>query len=215
MIEQLPFEQLRWLTCPTCGENAAVLGQYSPLYPVYVCKTCSLENPYPAHVFIEDPKNKKLGIKVNPNADSAERELRMWRDELMRQVNRRILDERDVTKYNFTGLQLYNGIRRSKHAQYAAWSKQTRIRLTYRQIGFPVCDRCGSIHDRFSPDLGDYRQYCQACDDKNSVEALYRNKGIFGGDDVETILDRLHNAFKELFDRGVLPDYWYELIRQD
>lgn len=48
----------------------------------------------------------------------------------------------------------------------------------------------------------------------DAVEALWRNRGLFGADDPESVLDRLYRAFPDLFERGVLPDYWFELMHK-
>jgi hypothetical protein len=76
-------------------------------------------------------------------------------------------------------------------------------------LSFPLCRRCGQLHDRKSIS-GDARVYCQHCDDELEVESYLKNKGIFEDpEDDEAILDKLHRLRRELFDRGVLPDYWY------
>lgn len=82
------------------------------------------------------------------------------------------------------------------------------IRPSYT-LSFPLCHRCGHAPDRKSIS-GDARVYCQRCDDELEVESYQRNKGIFENpEDDEAILDKLHRLRRELFERGVLPDYWY------
>lgn len=82
--------------------------------------------------------------------------------------------------------------------------------MTAHTRSMPLCARCGCAHDHRTLS-GDSHAYCVRCDDELSVERLLQHKGIFGADDDETILDRLQSAFPELFERGVLPDYWFTL----
>ena len=82
-----------------------------------------------------------------------------------------------------------------------------------RQLSMPVCERCGKAHDNWI--IGDYSSYCQRCNDELSAESLYGMRKIFGDDDIETILDRVYRSHKELFERGVLPDYWFKLMLND
>ena len=86
-----------------------------------------------------------------------------------------------------------------------------RMKSTLHQTSsLPICARCGAVHDHKTLS-GDAAPYCQPCEDLNAVESLWKNKGIFGGDDDETTLDRLERAFPQLFERGVLPDQWFRL----
>jgi ribosomal protein L37AE/L43A len=77
-------------------------------------------------------------------------------------------------------------------------------------LSLPFCERCGAAHNERFRD-GEAKQYCQPCQDKWTVESYYNNRGIFGNDDVEEIMDRIQKASPDLFKRGVLPDYWFEL----
>lgn len=79
------------------------------------------------------------------------------------------------------------------------------------QINFPICEVCGAIHARRA-NSGRWLGACQVCDDKASIESLWRMRGVFGDDDVETVLDRLYKSHQGLFDRGVLPDAWFQLM---
>lgn len=99
----------------------------------------------------------------------------------------------------------------SQREQAASWIAHHRDgTATAYTRGLPVCARCGCVHDRQSLS-GDYEQYCQRCEDEVSVESLFQHRGIFGGDDDESVLDRLQAAFPGLFERGVLPDMWFVL----
>lgn len=96
-----------------------------------------------------------------------------------------------------------------KRVYHAPRSTQTFTRFEIAQLSIPVCDRCGHAHDHWH--ISDYAAYCQRCDDELAVEVYWRGKGtILIGDD-EEILDRLHRIAPELFERGVLPDYWFAL----
>lgn len=81
------------------------------------------------------------------------------------------------------------------------------------QINIPVCVRCGRVHERFL--FATYAHYCQRCDDEFSVETILKFQTVRGMDD-ETFLDFLYQSprWRELFDRGVLPDYFFKLKRQ-
>jgi hypothetical protein len=72
----------------------------------------------------------------------------------------------------------------------------------------PFCNRCGTAHNRRTLS-GDTDAYCQRCDDELAVEAFVQHRGIFGADDDEAILDRIQRSHPALFERGVLPDYWF------
>jgi hypothetical protein len=67
-------------------------------------------------------------------------------------------------------------------------------------------------HYEMLPGRVDYWSKCQHCEDAETVETLWRLRGIFGQDDPESILDRLYRSHVELFERGVLPDMWFELM---
>jgi len=45
--------------------------------------------------------------------------------------------------------------------------------------------------------------------------SFWNNRGIFGGDDDETILDRIQRAYPGLFENGVMPERWFELRLED
>lgn len=82
------------------------------------------------------------------------------------------------------------------------------------QVGLPVCRRCGCAHNnRYS--TGQMKDTCQRCEDELTVESFWRHKGIFGGDDVESIMDRIQRSHPELFERQVLPDYWFKLVIEE
>jgi hypothetical protein len=148
---------------------------------------------------------------IDPDAPYELRERRVMLEEMLRCAVDPDRATRPVVKFNLSGLQVKNPVRRSKLATYQRWA---RAGQKPRQMRWPVCDRCGGVHDRYYemlPGEGDYRTHCQRCDDELAVEALWRHRGIFGGDDPESILDRLYRSQRELFERGVLPDYWYKL----
>ena len=81
---------------------------------------------------------------------------------------------------------------------------------TIYTASLPICDRCGEVHDHRTRS-GDAAPYCQHCEDLNGVESFWNYRGIFGGDDDETILDRIQRSHPGLFERGVLPDAWFQL----
>lgn len=84
-------------------------------------------------------------------------------------------------------------------------------------MDLPVCRRCGQAHSRMWNDGTNYWTTCQRCEDELRVEALYQVRGVFGPDrdDPEAIMDRLVKGWPEVFERGVLPDYWYALMLKE
>lgn len=212
------FELKAEYSCPLCDRVVTLFGQYSPLFAWGVCRECSIKYPYPVGLFVPSTRRNKdkepLMIDPDP-AKADQRERRIQLDEMLRCAVDPTRIERPIVKYNLSGLELRNPIRRSKSRQYAKWSAATTLALAHRQMSLPYCQRCGCAHDRryeMLPGAYDYWSKCQRCDDEEAVESLWGLRGIFGGDDVETIMDRVFKSHPELFERGVLPDYWFELL---
>lgn len=209
----LPTFDLRPL-CAICRQPADLLAQYSPLYAHMVCRACAEKDPYPVQALELDPEHKdSSGLRVRRDAPAALRESRMWLDQWIVDCARPVWDDRPFYKFNLTALQLRNGVRRGANRQsISEWRRrQNAIRIEATQNVLPICWRCGHAHTRQHTD-GSYAERCQPCADMDAVESLYRNRGIFGGDDPETVLDRLFSAFPDLFERGILPDAWFRLI---
>lgn len=211
----LPTVDLRPL-CTICKQPADLLGQYSPLYPHKVCRACAEKDPYPVDALEFDPQHKdRSGLRVRKDAPSSLRESRMWLDQWIVDCARKKWDDRPFYKFNLTALQLRNGIRRGANRQtIGEWRMQRAAwHIEHTQNTLPVCYRCGCAHHVQHSD-GSYAERCQRCTDQEAVEALWRNRGLFGADDPESVLDRLYRAFPDLFERGVLPDYWFELMHK-
>lgn len=77
------------------------------------------------------------------------------------------------------------------------------------QHSLPFCIRCGELHSRFLDRT--YSQYCQTCEDRAIVEAFFARRKALGKTD-EEILRVIHHKRPDLFERGVLPSYWTELL---
>lgn len=210
-------------SCPLCGEIATLFGQFSPHMPWFVCKKCSEEHPYPVDLFIPSTRRNKdkEPLMIDPNAPHKKRELRIQLDEMLRCAVDPTRIERPIIKYNLSGLEIRYPIRRSKAHIFNKWSKAAAISRANIQMTMPLCHRCGRAHDRKYKLLVqedgpvDYWTKCQRCADEESVETFWRLKGIFGGDDVESILDRIQKSHPELFEREVLPNYWYTLMLKE
>lgn len=103
--------------------------------------------------------------------------------------------------------------------RYRRMGTQADIALANRQISLPLCSRCGSGHNHSYGLKGgvdfDFHTHCQPCEDELSVEAFWNSRGIFENDDVEAIMDRIHRSHPELFEHGVLPDYWFKLALKE
>jgi hypothetical protein len=216
MLHQLALPDLTtYPTCVFCGQPG-ILGQFSPLWPHMVCRECSVANPYPIEVFeISDSSKDRSGLRIIRDAPYELRERRAWLDDVLKQAAKGIIDERDVTKLNITYRDMRNPIRRSKEAQYIAWGAQAKRNLSHpRQLSLPYCERCGRVHDRhYQFGDQDSMRLCQGCDDVEHAETLWRMRKIFEGDDPETVMDRVYAAFPGLFERGIMPDYWFEMLR--
>jgi hypothetical protein len=81
------------------------------------------------------------------------------------------------------------------------------------QHEIPVCHRCGHVHDRIL--IYTYATYCQRCDDEWTVEMFFESRDSFFKGDDEDALDRLQRSHPDLFERGILPDYWFTLLEKD
>lgn len=104
-----------------------------------------------------------------------------------------------------------NRLRYVMQQRSATINFKERMRAALSQTAsLPICSRCGNAHDHRTLS-GDAAAYCQRCDDLNAVESFWNYRGIFGGDDDETILDRIQKSHPGLFERGVLPDAWFML----
>jgi hypothetical protein len=214
------FEIEQEYTCCLCGEPKRLFGQYSPIHRWAICRECSIANPYPVELFVPSTRRNadREPLMIDPDAPAELRERRVVLDEMIRCAIDPLRLGRPVVKFNLSGLELRNPVRRSKAHKYQAWHKAARTALKIEQMRLPYCTRCGAGHDRFYemlPGRVNYWSRCQTCEDKEAVEALWRHRGIFGGDDAESVMDRLHTSHPELFDRGVLPDYWFELMVRD
>lgn len=219
MITQLALpgmEAAEEYICPLCQQVTTLFGQYSPFMPWGVCRDCSIKYPYPVEIIVLSTRRNasKVPLMIDPDSSAELRERRVIYDEMLRCGIDPTRIERPVVKYNLSGLEIRNPVRRSRMRQFGTWLANARHNLTYRQISAPVCWRCGCAHERayeMLPGVVDYYSKCQRCDDEESVESLFRQRGIFAGDDDEAVLDRLYKAFPALFERGVLPDYWFVL----
>lgn len=204
-------------TCPLCQQPGTFFGQYSPLFPWGVCRECSIKYPYPVELFVPSTRRNKdkEPLMIDPAPEMAEaRERRVQFDEMLRCAVDPSRLERPIVKYNLNGLELRHPIRRSKAVQYNRWHAQAVHSLSFRQASLPICNRCGCSHDRsyeMMPGMVDYWSTCQCCADEIAVESFWSHKGIFGNDDDETILDRIQRSHPELFERNILPDYWFQL----
>ncbi len=185
---QLPlptFEAYLWPTCAVCHQRVALVGQYTPRQRWGVCRKCSLANPLPIDAFI-------VGMRDAPS------ELRI-----------QVVEGESFVRNRYEKL---------RTARPPAPRVPYTSPFETRQLAMPVCPRCGLPHARLFTSLAgvvDYETYCLRCDDELSVETLWRMRRIWGELDVEDLLDKLFKRSPELFERGVLPDYWFELMRKE
>lgn len=219
--QKLPgFDVQPEYTCPLCGQVATLFGQYSPLMDWGVCRECSIKHPYPDDLFVPSTRRNrdKEPLMIDPNAPAEKRELRVVLEEMLRCAVDPSRLERPVVKFNLSGLELRNPVRRSKVHKYQKMHAQAKKSLRYTQMALPTCKRCGCGHNRLyemRPGQFDYWSHCQRCEDEMAVESFWRHPAIFGGDDFETIMDRVQRSHPELFERGVLPGYWVTLMLRE
>ncbi len=202
--------------CPLCGQPATLFGQFAPFLPWGVCRECSIQYAYPIEVFVPSTRRNRAEnpTMIDPNAPYEMREKRMLLDEMLKCAVDPTRLQRPIVKYNLSALELRNPIRRSRRAQIERASRKARIAVKYdRQAAIPFCKRCGCVHDRRLDYT--YASYCQRCEDEFTVETFWRHRAIFGSDDVESILDRIQVSHPGLFERGVMPDYWFDLVHKN
>lgn len=206
-----------WVCC-ICHQTATLFGQYSPVHNWGVCRECSIKYPYPVELFVPSTRRNKdkEPLMIDPEAPYEVLALRIGLDEMVRCSIDPTRESRPIVKYNITAKELRNPIRRSRMHVYATWHRQAISSLSLpHQMQLPICERCGKVHDRLYellPGRADYWSHCQRCNDELTVETFWRNRGIFGQDDVESLLDRIYKSHPELFERGVLPDMWFQLM---
>lgn len=218
---QLPgFEIVPEYRCCLCNEVKTLFGQVSPIQRWAICRECSLEHPYPVELFVPSTRRNRereplmIDPAPGPKMDT-KRERRVMLDEMIRCAIDPSRLARPVVKFNLSGLELRYPVRRSKARQYQRWHTAAKNALTRHQMSLPICRRCGAGHDRkmeLLPGMTQYHDTCQRCADEITIESFFRHRGIFGSDDVESIMDRVQNSHPELFERGVLPDYWFVLL---
>lgn len=227
--------------CPGCKRPALPLGEWSPGERTYLCRECTLRLPAP-DVFVPHDNRVGAGLRQEPGYAAQREDYHRKVDVLLelRKGCIHTLDDLDDSlslpcMYNDLYLAATYGAARAfrRDIQCETWAgcKRCKNRLRYAahqlgqvaktramlrdrhgmQVSLPVCTCCGSSHDNRYSD-GQLKDTCQPCEDKATVEAFWRNKGIFGGDDVENIMDRIQRSHPHLFERDILPDYWFKLM---
>lgn len=211
--------------CPVCKQPAPILGQVYPVRPFAVCRQCTERLAISTDVFTQDADGD---IRLRDTIDNAD----MWVERarvmvvialLKRFAGGCVLTVDDIADDMHLPCGNRPRCRKCKNeALYTTNIKaQSRTHIAQRDtfiprmMEFPLCFRCGQIHGRVYEHNGLPATYCQRCDDELGVEALYRNRAIFEGADAEAIMDRLWNVKQDLFERGVLPDYWYVLMMRE
>lgn len=175
----LPRFDMRAL-CPACGQASDVLAQWSPFKAKpCVCRTCSERFPFPMHIIT-------IGADGQPTYTA-----------------NATYEDKNTMVGNESALRRAMEARRKPHRPAAP---KPALDWRIRQYSMPICERCGQVHDHKS--LVDYAAYCQRCDDELSVERYLEMLAHRQMDD-ETALDHLYQYRRELFDRGVLPDFYY------
>lgn len=210
MSSQMPLPGA-WLTCPVCGRRVTVLGQWSPFRRQAVCRDCSHAHPWPMGWVDEGG-----AWREDAPAEIREQQIVMWEWLQDAAAGCREIAERGLAWGEMPacrqhpradcprcGRRVNTGARR-----YLSW----RSEVLPQQLSLPVCRRCGRAHNRHT--LGGLvADICERCEAEESVETYFRLRGIFGDADAEAVLDRLYASRPDLFDVGVLPDYWFELER--
>lgn len=237
MLRQLSYLDDR-PQCPGCKRRALPLGQWSPGNRTYLCRTCSEANPMPD---IYEVKPSTGSIRIRQDSTDGQRLVNLHMENVMHRLRRGCkltMDDADPQRGLPCEAHDYPAqwdcrLCRGDLKRHTKWlidgvpehianvrfrgHMRTYPRHTGRidQLALPICQRCGQGHSRRYDHSNGYAAYCQHCDDLNSVEAFWRHKGIFGGGDVEAVLDRIEKANPGLFERGVLPDHWYQLMIEE
>lgn len=235
-VIQLPFPGMELhQQCPICGRVAAILGQFSPIWAMGVCRDCAINNPVPADLWLDPASVQRRvsqtalrdGAMINPDPESsASREWRILAEGQIKDALRGCVlckgvgwleDSPACWRGEFVdGCRLCERRRRagSRTTQYRRWvhAGMTTTTTWLAQGRFPICADCGGLHE--ATDInGAPAHLCQSCEDKRTLETLWRMRAIYAGDDAEGALDRMYRAFPGLFERGVLPDAWFRMMR--
>jgi rRNA maturation protein Nop10 len=201
----LPGFDMRQI-CPACGKPSNVLAQWSPWSKWWICHECSERYPFPVEIITARIKDGIERLSIAPDASSELRELRVHNENILAEM---ISAQARRARY-FAHL-AGGWIPADRQAQYGRWLHRARLNNCAYTLSMPICKRCGCAHNWW---IGsDFSEFCQNCHDLNDVDALWRCRAIFGSDDDESALDRLYQAHPGLFERGVLPDRWFELMR--
>lgn len=234
----LPGLDMRQL-CPGCKKPASVLGQWMPGNKAFLCRTCIEQYPMPD--VLERADHKKAGLIVRREMTPelmAERERMVSMENSLYRLRRGCIytfnewsrssglpcEALDFTPFRDCPLcvkELRNYTRRQRHEpESLAWLKRSQPRMLttthgwVNQLPMPICEVCGQAHDHTYTHVQGYAAKCQACEDEAAVQSFWRCRAIFGGDDPEVILDRIQKSHPGLFERGLLPDRWFELMQE-
>ena len=205
--------------CKNCDCPCDLLGQWSPSDNVWLCKDCTTKYPAP-DVFVQCDNSRGVGLRQGMEANQLREDYHAKINVLVDIQRGCLHSAEDAAERNWylpchplMGSAAYANCKLCRRRARMAHSggRYGKAVVTAKTAEMPICRRCGCVHSYRYSHVSGYRAYCEHCDALNSVEALWRNRGIFGGDDAETVLDRIYSAFPELFENGVLPDYWYTL----
>lgn len=221
-----PLPGITPLACPACDKPTLLLGQWSAHNEKYwLCKECSIEYRWQDELWVCSADGKWNWASEPTQEQLVERVEKMGaihdlvtvrkkvRQQVMKSLEHLMVKQLAFIKDLPPELQL-TWERQLRSNEKWIKSKESFL-LQAKQLAIPLCRRCGSIHDNRYKHTAGFMDYCRECEGKVSVENFFRNKGIFGNDDDETILDRIQKSHQWVFDIGVLPDYWYALkVRQ-
>jgi hypothetical protein len=104
-----------------------------------------------------------------------------------------------------------------RHPAKQNWQKShqpAQVRSTDSLYPLCECGRRRRVIAIGQPGLfgGPFAQYCHECEGRHTVERLYEMAPrLMPGRDEEDWLDLLYKSHRELFESGILPDYWFEL----
>lgn len=181
--------------CPLCRRAVNILGQYDPYYGrAWLCRDCTLARSLPVELW--EPHPRKAG-EYQINRDPA---LAEWRE-------KRIEWGEEIR----TAVSVRSGT--TKAALYGRWRHQLRHgTLSMNQMNLAICPTCGCVNN-----LNEWGHWsdCQHCADEGTLNSLWQCRGIYAGDDFETMMDRIYKAFPGLFERGLLPDRWILFMYQE
>lgn len=224
--------------CVGCNQPSDILGQWSPANKTYLCKECSLKYPAPMEAFEETDNSAGVGLKRDDKYDEL-RTMNMHMENILHRLRHgchlTIADadpQRGLPCESFEypadlscklcvsdlkrhARRILRGV--PENLATIRWRTHMKENIYIKtnahieQFTLPFCARCGKVHNNQYDHLQGYKQHCAICEAEISAETIWRMRTIFNGRDDEDILDSIKASHPNLFDLGIMPDYWFKM----